>query len=152
MLTKFQVFMLTFYHIKMALGGRLRASGNVVKHWPRDPKLTFGPKYITTYIRAKIKNGLWKFKFENPTNFSANGMWDNHKIHLDEQVIMTRQNPMLTQFCIHHSWESCFHFTLQISEEFHFECGRFWIIAIYQLCAKLFYSVWHKIVMGESFY
>ena len=48
--TKFRVPRSTFYHIarssktyclplKMAAGGRPLASGNVVKRWPRDPKL-----------------------------------------------------------------------------------------------------------------
>ena len=51
MYTKFWVPRSLFYHVhtsedtllslllKMASGGCLRASGNVVKHWPRDPKL-----------------------------------------------------------------------------------------------------------------
>ena len=64
--TKFRVPRSTFYHIarssktyclplKMAAGGRPLASGNVVKRWPRDPKLgihsDFGPN-----SRIELKN------------------------------------------------------------------------------------------------
>ena len=89
MYTKFWVPSSTFYHIawsslapscllKLALGGRLRASGNIVKRWPRDPKLGihsgFGAKSKMAIEHWDHQNlghlfSCFTTRFENSSNF-----------------------------------------------------------------------------------